>query len=110
MTAGIYRSTYSATYRAALDADNILTAIHVRAGGIPESPLYADRFPAGAVDNYLAEDWTIASNITIGSFRAPSPTSPFWEPTVAEGGLNQVLPAHFSPFSAPFQPYFSAIW
>ncbi len=38
------------------------------------------------------------------------PTSPFWEPTVAEGGLNQVLPAHFSPFSAPFQPYFSAIW
>ncbi len=39
-----------------------------------------------------------------------SPTSPFWEPTVAEGGLNQVLPAHFSPFSAPFQPYFSAIW
>ena len=40
----------------------------------------------------------------------PNPTSPFWEPTVAEGGLNQVLPAHFSPFSAPFQPYFSAIW
>ncbi len=71
MTAGIYRSTYSATYRAALDADNILTAIHVRAGGIPESPLYTNRFPAGAVDNYLAEDWTIASNITIGSFRAP---------------------------------------
>ncbi len=39
-----------------------------------------------------------------------SPTSPFWEPTVAQGGLSQVLPAHFSPFSAPFQPYFSAIW
>jgi isoquinoline 1-oxidoreductase beta subunit len=71
MTSGIYRSTYQATYRAALDADNNLIAFHVRAGGIPESPLYADRFPAGAVDHYLAEDWAGASNITIGSFRAP---------------------------------------
>ena len=71
MTSGIYRSTYSATYRAALDADNNLVAFHVKAGGIPESPLFANRFPAGAVDNYLAEDWTIESNITSGSFRAP---------------------------------------
>ena len=71
MTSGIYRSTYHATYRAALDAAGNLIAFHVRAGGIPESPLYANRFPAGAVDNYLAEGWTIASNITIGSFRAP---------------------------------------
>ncbi len=71
MTSGIYRSTYTATYRAALDAQNNLIGFHVKAGGIPESPLYANRFPAGAVDNYLAEDWTIDSNITIGSFRAP---------------------------------------
>lgn len=71
MTSGIYRPTYQAVYRAALDADNNLTAFHVNAGGIPESPLYANRFPAGAVDNYLAEDWTIDSNITVGSFRAP---------------------------------------
>ena len=71
MTAGIYRSTYSATYRAALDADNNLTAFHVRAGGIPENPLYANRFPAGAIDNYLAEGWSHPSNITTGSFRAP---------------------------------------
>lgn len=71
MTSGIYRSTYTATYRAALDANNNLIAFHVKAGGIPESPLYANRFPAGAVDNYLAEDWTIDSNITVGSFRAP---------------------------------------
>jgi isoquinoline 1-oxidoreductase beta subunit len=71
MTSGIYRPTYHATYRAALDADNNLIAFHVKAGGIPESPLAANRFPAGAVDNYLAEDWTIASNITVGSFRAP---------------------------------------
>ncbi len=71
MTAGIYRPTYSAKYRAALDADNNLIAFHVKAGGIPESPLYANRFPAGAVDNYLAEEWSIDSNITVGSFRAP---------------------------------------
>ncbi|WAC14724.1 xanthine dehydrogenase family protein molybdopterin-binding subunit [Dyadobacter pollutisoli] len=71
MTSGIYRSTYSATYRAALDADHNLIGFHVKAGGIPESPLFANRFPAGAVDHYLAEDWTIESNITVGSFRAP---------------------------------------
>lgn len=71
MTSGIYRPTYSAIYRAALDKDNNLIGFHVKAGGIPESPLHANRFPAGAVDNYLAEDWTINSNITVGSFRAP---------------------------------------
>lgn len=71
MTAGIYRPTYSATYRAALDSDNKLIAFHVKAGGIPESPLHPNRFPAGAIDNYLAEAWQIPSNITIGAFRAP---------------------------------------
>jgi isoquinoline 1-oxidoreductase subunit beta len=71
MTAGIYRPAYHAVYRAALDADNNLTAFHVKAGGIPESPLHANRFPAGAVENYLAEEWSLDSNITIGSFRAP---------------------------------------
>ncbi len=71
MTGGIYRPAYQATYRAALDRNNNLTGFHVHAGGIPESPLYANRFPAGAVENYLAESWTIDTNITIGSFRAP---------------------------------------
>lgn len=71
MTAGIYRPTYSATYRVAIDANNNLTAFHVKAGGIPETPVYPDRFPAGAIDNYLAEGWKIDSNITIGAFRAP---------------------------------------
>lgn len=71
MTFGNYRPAYHATYRAALDADKKLIAFQVRAGGIPESPLSANRFPAGAVDNYLAEDWTLASNISIGAFRAP---------------------------------------
>lgn len=71
MTGGIYRPAYQAVYRAALDKNNNLTAIHINAGGNLESPLYANRFPAGSIDNYLAESWTINSNITIGSFRAP---------------------------------------
>jgi isoquinoline 1-oxidoreductase beta subunit len=71
MTYGIYRPMYTATYRAALDADKNLIAFHVKGGGIPEHPVHANRFPAGAVDNYLAEGWQIASNITIGAFRAP---------------------------------------
>ncbi|MBD3631169.1 molybdopterin cofactor-binding domain-containing protein [Cyclobacterium sp.] len=71
MSAGVYRPTYSATYRAALDENDNLLALHVKAGGIPESPLHANRFPAGALDNYLAESWQTESNITIGAFRAP---------------------------------------
>jgi isoquinoline 1-oxidoreductase subunit beta len=71
MSYGIYRPAYHATYRAALDANKNLIGFHVRAGGIPESPLHANRFPAGAIDNYLAEEWAIPSNITIGAFRAP---------------------------------------
>ncbi|WKK65693.1 xanthine dehydrogenase family protein molybdopterin-binding subunit [Lutimonas zeaxanthinifaciens] len=71
MTFGIYRPSYHATYRAALDNKNNLIGFHVKAGGVPESPLYANRFPAGAIDNYLAEEWEINSNITIGAFRAP---------------------------------------
>lgn len=71
MTSGIYRPAYSVMYRAALDARNNLIAFHVKAGGIPESPLEENRFPAGAVENYLAEEFTISSNITTGSFRAP---------------------------------------
>lgn len=71
MTYGIYRPMYTATYRAALDKDNNLIAFHVKGGGIPENPIHPNRFPAGAVDNYLAEGWAIPSNITIGAFRAP---------------------------------------
>ena len=71
MTYGIYRPMYTATYRAALDADKNLIAFHVKGGGIPEHPVHANRFPAGAIDNYLAEGWEIPSNITIGAWRAP---------------------------------------
>lgn len=73
MTYGIYRPAYTATYKAALDENNNMIAYQVKAGGIPESPLgfAQNRFPAGAVDNYLAEEWMLNSNITIGAFRAP---------------------------------------
>ena len=72
MTSGIYRPAYHVIYRAALDADNRVTAIHIKAGGIPESPMInATEFPAGAVENFLVESWSIDSNITTGSFRAP---------------------------------------
>lgn len=71
MTYGIYRPMYTATYRAALDANKNLIAFHVKGGGIPENAVHPNRFPAGTVDNYLAEGWEIPSNITIGAFRAP---------------------------------------
>jgi len=71
MTFGCYRPAYHAYFRAALDADNKLIAFHVRAGGMTDSALHANRFPAGTVDNYLAEQWTIESNITTGAMRAP---------------------------------------
>lgn len=71
MTYGIYRPMYTATYRAALDADKNLIGFHVKGGGIPEHPIHANRFPAGAIDNYLAEGWQLPTNITIGAWRAP---------------------------------------
>ena len=71
MTQGTYRPSYHAYYKAGLDENNNLIAFQVRAGGIPESPLAANRFPAGAVENYVAEEWSQVSNITVGAFRAP---------------------------------------
>ena len=54
-----------------MDAANNITAFHVKGGGIPEGAVHANRFPAGAFANYLAEGWAVSSNITIGAFRAP---------------------------------------
>jgi len=71
MINGVYRPAYQVTYRAALDGNNNLTAFHVNAGGMGESPLFPNRFPAGAIDNYLAESWALDSQISIGAFRAP---------------------------------------
>lgn len=71
MTQGTYRPAYQVTYRAALDADNNMTAFHVRGAGIHGSPLFPDRFPAGTVDHYLAENFSLDSNVSTGAWRAP---------------------------------------
>lgn len=71
MTQGTYRPTYKVKYRAALDENNNLIAFHVRGAGAHESPVFANRFPAGAVDNYLAENLSMESNISTGAWRAP---------------------------------------
>ena len=71
MTQGTYRPAYKVTYRAALDGNNKLTGLHIRGAGVHGSPVFKDRFPAGAVDNYLVEDHTLESNISGGAWRAP---------------------------------------
>ena len=71
MTQGTYRPAYKVTYRAALDENKELIGFHVRGAGVHGSPIFANRFPAGAVDHYLAETLELDSNITTGAWRAP---------------------------------------
>lgn len=71
MTQGTYRPDYKVLYRAALDENKQLIGFHVRGVGTHGSPVFANRFPAGAVDNYLAENLEKASNISTGAWRAP---------------------------------------
>ncbi len=72
MTVGVYRPSYLIKLRAALDANNQLIGYHVRSAGVPEPCSFPNRFPAGAVDNFLWEEGSVASNITVGAFRAPN--------------------------------------
>jgi len=71
MTQGTYRPAYRVQYRAALDAEDNLIGFHVRGAGVHEGPVFADRYPAGAVENYLAENLSLDSNVTTGAWRAP---------------------------------------
>ncbi|GAA6184721.1 molybdopterin cofactor-binding domain-containing protein [Aliiglaciecola sp. NS0011-25] len=71
MTMGIYRPTYTIKLRAALDESDQLVAYHVQGSGVPEHCVHPNRFPAGAVPNYLAQGTAVDSNITVGAFRAP---------------------------------------
>ena len=43
----------------------------MRGAGVHGSPVFANRFPAGAVDHYLAENLTLESNVSTGAWRAP---------------------------------------
>jgi isoquinoline 1-oxidoreductase beta subunit len=71
MTQGTYRPAYKVKYQAAIDKNNNLVGLKIRGAGITESPVFANRFPAGAVDNYLVENHALESNISTGAWRAP---------------------------------------
>lgn len=71
MTQGTYRPSYKVKYRAGLDEDGNLIAWHVRGAGTNDDLVFENRFPAGAVDNYLAEKHSLSTNVTTGAWRAP---------------------------------------
>ncbi|NRB53078.1 MAG: xanthine dehydrogenase family protein molybdopterin-binding subunit [Saprospiraceae bacterium] len=71
MSQGTYRPTYRSVYKAGLDENNNLIAFSVKGIGIPEGPVFPNRFPAGSVDNYVAESRGIETNISTGAWRAP---------------------------------------
>ena len=71
MTQGVYRPAYKVKYKAGLDKQNNLLSFTIQGVGIHGSPIFENRFPAGAVPNYLAEEMSIDSNISTGAWRAP---------------------------------------
>lgn len=71
MTQGTYRPAYKVKYKAGLDKNNNLIAFQAKGVGIGESPLFPNRYPAGAVENYSAENLSVKSNISTGAWRAP---------------------------------------
>lgn len=71
MTQGTYRPMYRVKYSASLDKNNKLTGWYAKGSGIPGSPLFHNRFPAGALDNYGSENVSVPTNISTGAWRAP---------------------------------------
>ncbi|HMP99437.1 MAG TPA: molybdopterin-dependent oxidoreductase, partial [Cyclobacteriaceae bacterium] len=71
MTQGTYRPAYKVKYQAALDKNNNLLGSKIRGAGVHGSPVFDNRFPAGAVENYQSENHSLDSNITTGAWRAP---------------------------------------
>lgn len=71
MTQGTYRPAYKVRYKAGLDEAGNLIAWHVKGVGTNDDLIFENRFPAGAVDNYLAEKHNLTSNVTTGAWRAP---------------------------------------
>ncbi len=71
MSQGTYRPIYRSTYRAGLDENNNLIAFSVKGAGLPGGPVFPNRFPAGAVENYSAEKIKAKTNISTGAWRAP---------------------------------------
>ena len=71
MTQGTYRPAYKVKFKAGLDKDNKLIAYYVKGVGTNDDLIFENRFPAGAVDNYLAEKASLETIITTGAWRAP---------------------------------------
>ncbi|MEO0899136.1 MAG: molybdopterin cofactor-binding domain-containing protein [Bacteroidota bacterium] len=71
MTAGVYRPASQYKFRAALDKEGNVTAFHVRGVGMNSGVVRDANFPAGAIDNFLADGHTIKSDITTGAWRSP---------------------------------------
>lgn len=71
MTQGTYRPSYKIHYKAGLDEAGNLIAWHVRGVGTNDDLVFENRFPAGAVDNYLAEKHALPTLVTTGAWRAP---------------------------------------
>lgn len=71
MTQGTYRPAYRSVYKAGLDENNNLIAFSVRGVGLPEGPVFPNRFPAGSVENFQAETIGSKTNISTGAWRAP---------------------------------------
>ena len=71
MTQGTFRPAYKAMYKAAFDTENRLTAFSVKGVGLPSGSIFPNRFPAGAIDNYRAENKASNTNISTGAWRAP---------------------------------------
>ncbi len=71
MTQGTYRPAYKVTYKAGLDENNNLIVWSVKGAGVHGGPVFNDRFPAGTVDHFMAENLSLDSNISTGAWRAP---------------------------------------
>lgn len=71
MTQGTYRPAYRINYKAALDENGKMVAFVAKGAGIPGSPMFEDRFPAGTVDHYQIENINLDTNVSTGAWRAP---------------------------------------
>jgi len=71
MTQGTYRPTYKIRYKAGLDKSGNLIAWHVKGAGTNDDIVFENRVPAGAVENYMAEKFSLQTNVTTGAWRAP---------------------------------------
>jgi len=71
MTQGTYRPAYKVSYKAGLDKAGNLVAFAIKGSGLPGSPVFENRFPAGAVDHYQVQNIQVPTNISTGAWRAP---------------------------------------